>query len=305
MQKDFFMKKQIKFGAGISALILMTLFSSCLKKDLPNYPLWDGNYITNTYVEYRWDDSTNMHDGQPVVAFQRLNVTMQIDSVNSVINLSLSIPPISGTFTNVQRYDINQNHLWLSFDVSNSATIAPVGTTPKPGYVTDLTQPQTYEVTAANGQKRTWTIKTATLPALPFINKYEGAYTSNGYLYHPSSPRDITNLVKNVLTASGPDSANSVIVDLGDLGSSGYAALITIDPNTNQLTIVAAPGAGGAPYTMFTSGLPTTDPGYTAQWPGSASCNNTYDPATKTFYVRYGYMGASGWRVTEEVIKRN
>lgn len=298
MQKDSFMKKQIKFGVGISALLIMTLFSSCLKKDLPNYPLWDGNYITNVYVEYRWADSTNMYDGKPVVAFQRLNVTMQIDSVNNVINLSLTIPPANGSFTNVQRSNINENHLWISFDVSNSATVAPVGNTPKPGYVTDLTQSQTYQVTAANGQKRTWTIKTAPLAA---INKYEGQYTSNGYFYHPSSPRAITNLAKYVLTA-GP---NSVTVDLGDLGGSGYQALITIDPNTNQLTIAAAPGAVGAPYTMFTSGLPATNPGYTPQWSGSASCNNTYDPATKTFYVRYGYLGSNGWRVTEEAIKLN
>lgn len=298
MQKDSFMKKQIKFGAGIGIIFMITLLSSCLKKNLPNYPLWDGNYITNVYVEYRWPDSANLYDGKPVVAYQRLNVSMQIDSVNNVINLSLVIPAASGSFTNVQRSNINQNHLWISFDVSNSATIVPVGATPNPGFATDLTQPQSYVVTAANGQKRTWTIKTAPLPA---INKFEGRYTSNGYFYHPSSSRDITNLGKDVLTA-GP---NSVTVDLGDLGGSGYTALITIDPNTNQLTIAAAPGAGGAPYTMFTSGLPATNPGYTPQWPGSALCNNTYDPATKTFYVRYGYMGASGWRVTEEVIKRN
>lgn len=299
------MKKRIRFEAGIIALLIITCLSSCLKKDLPNYPLWNGNYITNVYVEYRWSDSTNMYNGQPVVAYQRLNVTTQIDSVNNVINLSLSIPAISGSFTNAQRYDIKQNHLWISFDVSNSATIAPAGTTPKPGFVTDLTQPQTYVVTAANGQKRTWTIKAAPIPPLPYINKYEGSYTSNGYFYHPSSPRAITNLAKNVLTASGPDSANSVIVDLGDLGSSGYRALITVDPSTNNLTITAAPGAAGSPYTMFTSGLPSTSPGYTPQWTGSASCNNTYDPATKTFYVRYGYMVGTGWRVTEEVIKKN
>ncbi|MEO8416647.1 MAG: hypothetical protein ABI472_23480 [Ginsengibacter sp.] len=56
---------------------------------------------------------------------------------------------------------------------------------------------------------------------------------------------------------------------------------------------------------MFTSGLPATNPGYTPQWSGSASCNNTYDPASKTFYVRYGYLGSNGWRVTEEAIKLN
>lgn len=131
-------------------------------------------------------------------------------------------------------------------------------------------------------------------------NQYEGNYTATGYLYHPSSPRAISK--QKYLSTAG---ANSVEVELGDLGGSGYDAIFTIDPVTNKVTITAAPGAGGAPYTMFTSGLPTTNPGYTPAWSGSAQCNNTYDPATKTFYVRYGYMGGSGWRVTEEIIKKN
>ena len=56
---------------------------------------------------------------------------------------------------------------------------------------------------------------------------------------------------------------------------------------------------------MFTSGLPTFNPGYVSAWADASKCNNTYDPATKTFYVRYGYLGGNGWRVTEEAIKSN
>lgn len=131
-------------------------------------------------------------------------------------------------------------------------------------------------------------------------NKYDATYVANGYLYHPVSPRAIKNLPKSVLTA-GP---NSVIVDLGDLGNSNYKALIFIDENTNKLTISTAPGAAGDTYTMFTDGLPSANPGYTPQWNNSTLCNNTYDPATKTFYLRYGYLGSSGWRITEEILVR-
>src|SRR5690348_12954196 len=130
-------------------------------------------------------------------------------------------------------------------------------------------------------------------------NQYEGNYISNGYFYHPSAPRAITNRQKYASTFN----ANSILMELGDLGVAGYYAVFTIDPSTNALTISAAPGAGGAPYTMFTSGLPTTNPGYTPAWADASQCNNTYDPSTKTFYVRYGYMGGSGWRVTEEIIQ--
>lgn len=128
-------------------------------------------------------------------------------------------------------------------------------------------------------------------------NQYHGTYHSTGYLYHPSSPRPIDE-EKEVLTA-GP---TSVTVGLGDLGGSGYTALINIDPVTNKLTITAAPGAAGGPYIQFDSGLPSTNPGYTPQWSGSAASNNTYDPVTHTFHVRYGYVGGTGYRVTEEAI---
>lgn len=292
------MKKQITFHISIGIFLIMTLLTSCLKKDLPNYPLWDGNYINNVYVEYRWQDTTQLYNGQPVVAYQKLKVTQTIDSTNNTINVTLTVPAANGSFTAAQRANVNLRNLWIYFDISNSATLKAVGKTPAPGDSANLSQPLTYEVTAANGQKRTWTVIVA---PLPIINKYEGSYTSNGYFYHPSSSRAINNLVKSVLTA-GP---NSVTVDLADLGGSGYTAVFTIDPTTNKVNITAAPGAGGAPYSMFTSGLPTTNPGYTAQWSSSASCDNTYDPATKTFYVRYGYMGGSGWRVTEEILKMN
>ncbi|HEX3025485.1 MAG TPA: DUF1735 domain-containing protein [Chitinophagaceae bacterium] len=131
-------------------------------------------------------------------------------------------------------------------------------------------------------------------------NPYAGSYTSTGYFYHPSSPRAIARQK----TASPLNSVDFQI-ELGDLGGNGYIAIFTTDPITNAVTITAAPGAGGAPYTMFSNGLPTSSPGYTAGWSGSAMCNNTYDPVTKTFYVRYGYMGGTGWRVTEEAIKKN
>lgn len=127
-------------------------------------------------------------------------------------------------------------------------------------------------------------------------NRFDGNYTATGWFYHPSSPRALS-ATKKVSTA-GP---NSVIVDLGDLGGSGYKALITVNAD-NTLTIEGAPGAAGTPYTAFNSALPATNPGYTAGWASSAQCNNTYDPATKTFKVRYGYVGGTGWRVTEELI---
>ncbi len=149
---------------------------------------------------------------------------------------------------------------------------------------------QGYDI-AANGK--------TVIIAISVQNQYHGDYVSNGYLYHPTAGRGIVDLHKFAFTIS----ANSFTLDLGDLGGAGYRALITVNAN-NSLNIVSAPGAAGGPYTMFTAGLPTSSPGYTTLSPGYAGPSNYYDPATKTFYLRYGYMGSGGWRVSEEKVVR-
>jgi len=129
-------------------------------------------------------------------------------------------------------------------------------------------------------------------------NQWDGSYHSTGYFYHPSSPRAMDE-EKDLPTVS----ANSVSCFLGDLGTQGYVALLTIDPVTNKVTITDY--STGIPILQWDDGLPTTSPGYTAQWDGSPLCNNTYDPATKTFYLRYGYVGGTGFRVSEEILVRD
>jgi len=128
-------------------------------------------------------------------------------------------------------------------------------------------------------------------------NPLAGDYLGNGYVYHPSLPRDVIDEPKNL----APNSPDELFWEWGDLGYAGYVAILKTDPTTNKVTVRAAPGAAGAPYTQFDTDLPNSFPGYTPAWPGSAQCDNTYDPATKTFKLRVGYLNsASGWRVSEE-----
>ncbi|KQS31263.1 hypothetical protein ASG33_13110 [Dyadobacter sp. Leaf189] len=134
------------------------------------------------------------------------------------------------------------------------------------------------------------------LLAVKAKNIYDATYESTGYVYHPTAPRAV-HADKHMETVS----PTTVKVELGDLGGSGYFANVTVDPATNKVTITPAAGAAGAPYTQFNTGLPTP---YMPAWANASKANNTYDPATKTFYLRYGYMGGNGWRVTEEILVR-
>ncbi|MCE6990227.1 BT_3987 domain-containing protein [Dyadobacter sp. CY323] len=134
------------------------------------------------------------------------------------------------------------------------------------------------------------------LLAVKAKNIYDATYAATGYVYHPTSPRAVAK-DKSLVTVS----PTTVSVELGDLGGSGYFANLTVDPKTNKITITPAAGAAGAPYTQFDTALPAP---YKSAWANADKANNTYDPATKTFYVRYGYMGANGWRVAEEILVR-
>jgi hypothetical protein len=136
-------------------------------------------------------------------------------------------------------------------------------------------------------------------------NPLAGSYHVDGYLYHPASPRAFTRDGASAFLT--PVTDKSLVTELGDLGASGYYAVIAVpDPyaaGIQHVTVSVYPGSI-SPITQFDSGLPTTNPGYTAAWARSGECNNTYDASKKTWFLRYGYTGATGWRVSEEIIKK-
>ncbi|WP_341839602.1 DUF5018-related domain-containing protein [Chitinophaga caseinilytica] len=139
-------------------MMLLFMLTSCLKKDLPEYPLWDKNEIDNVYVEHRFE-SDQVYNGKPVVAYQRLNIASKtVDAATNTINIVLTVPAANGSFTDAERAKVSINKLWVYFDISTAATMQGTGGTPRPGDPANASKPLTYEVTAANGQKKTWTV---------------------------------------------------------------------------------------------------------------------------------------------------
>ncbi len=141
-------------------------------------------------------------------------------------------------------------------------------------------------------------------------NPLAGNYDVEGHFYHPSVPRAFTRTgAAGFLT---PVSDKALYSELGDLGTSGYYAIFSVpDPfatTIQNVTVSVYPGSISPVY-QWDAGLPTTGvpiyaPVPAPTWGKSGQCNNTYNPATKTWYMRYGYLGGTGWRVTEEIIKK-
>jgi hypothetical protein len=140
--------------------MMMSLFSSCLKHGLPAYPLYGQDYINKVYFEYRWLDSNNVSNGQPVVAVENLNVTQEIDSVNNIISCQITVPAASGDFDTYQRSLVTLDSIWAYADLSPAASVTPVGNAPVFSYQGNYSIPQKYLVAAANPDStRVWTIQ--------------------------------------------------------------------------------------------------------------------------------------------------
>jgi hypothetical protein len=132
-------------------------------------------------------------------------------------------------------------------------------------------------------------------------NQYAGDYNTSGYFMHPTGPRAL-----NDIKTLGTKSAVGCIAPLADLYPQGYyfdfdVALGTgVQPISNWVARNATPAAPGSGF--FTADVP--NPGglnpypATGPTPGSApwlhsTYNNTYNYTTKTFFMHYGYNGAS------------
>jgi hypothetical protein len=122
-------------------------------------------------------------------------------------------------------------------------------------------------------------------------NEWDADYQVTGWFFHPSVGRAI-NQVKHLSTISGTGLQGGA----GDLGTP-----FTFDVINNQLQNWASGGFTSSGFMTLDNpgGTDYSSPSNGGNVPGDANFNstiynNTYNPATKTFYMHYGYVnGAS------------
>lgn len=128
-------------------------------------------------------------------------------------------------------------------------------------------------------------------------NALDADYKATGFVFHPSAPRGVDDTYH-----VGTDGPITSQIPMADLGSANY--IFDVDVNGSALSNYVAKGAvPPAPA----SGLMTADnPGHidystaapdapgAGEWV-SSKYNNTYDAATKTFWLHFGYAtGGNG-----------
>ena len=146
------MKKLIN---SVLLLFLIGTVSSFMKSR--QYDLYSYNEaeITNLNFEYRWWD-----EAKDQMAVKTLNIEKQISKDDNLITCKLTVPTASGSFTDAVRQNVSLSNLIAYIDLSTAARIMPLNGAPKLGSPGDFSAKEfKYQVTAADGTKREWTIK--------------------------------------------------------------------------------------------------------------------------------------------------
>ena len=242
-----------------------------------------ANFLTEAFPNSNNDTTVqllpvNLATADP--ASEDLNVTLSIDStiVNKYNNdngTAYSIPA-SSMYTvinpgNVVTIPKGSNTGYLQIKFKSSAFL---GADWALGFKIASVDKQGYTISG----NMNWSVV-----AIAVKNQWDGSYSATGYFQHPTSPRAINISAENVITTG----TYSVTKQLGDL-----TANINMTINSdNTVTITAGSGANATTQNMKSD---TTVDG--------VLYNNRYDPATKSFYLYYGYPNPNPSRIIYEKV---
>ena len=137
--------------------VCLPLLNSCDWEDLPNY---EEAEISAVQFYYRWaSDEKDPVTQEPIVKEVRLNTTCEVNSESGIIKVIVTVPEAGGDFTTTIRNQISTNPLWGQVTVSTAARITPIEGSAALGSPDDWSEERKFQVEAANGNTKIWTIK--------------------------------------------------------------------------------------------------------------------------------------------------
>lgn len=147
----------IKIKWAVILMCLPFIMTSCWE-DLPTY---DGADITKVgfYHRFAGPDKDQL-TGEPIMVERELTCEYTIDNDNATVNAKVTVPEATGSFTETERNNVQQNKLWGYVNLSTAARISPIdGSKPLGTTADDWTQERRFRVKAANGDTKIWTIR--------------------------------------------------------------------------------------------------------------------------------------------------
>ena len=144
-----------KYFNLIAALFVAVLSTSCLESGLEELDEYSGCDITNGNVYWRYYGEGKI----PASGEQEVKqVYLAASRTQDVENCVYTIRYVTGNIPEAERGNFTESKAVVAVTISTAATIKPIGDAPKLGVPGDWTKDNQYEVTAADGTKKTWTI---------------------------------------------------------------------------------------------------------------------------------------------------
>ncbi len=135
------------------------LCTSCLESNLKDLDTYSGNDITSIYgVYYRYyTTEVNAASGEYQVKQTSLTVSNTVIDTNSgTCTFDVSLP--TNFPSDADPSDVSSTNLVVILNISTAAVIEPIGNAPALGTPGDWSKSNQYKITAANGDKKNWTI---------------------------------------------------------------------------------------------------------------------------------------------------
>lgn len=138
-------------------LVCLPLVAACSKADLPSY---EEAEITKVGAYHRfYTDDKDAITGENIVAEKELSAKYTLDSDNGVASVVFTVPAAGGKFTEEERAKVSVSNLVVYVNVSTAARVFPLGDAPKFGTPADWSKEHKYNIVAANGMTKVWTVK--------------------------------------------------------------------------------------------------------------------------------------------------
>lgn len=129
--------------------------SSCLESGLEDLDTYSNCDVTSGEVYWRYyGDAVIPASGEKQVKQVRLASA----KIQDADNCTFTIQYVLGNIPEAERANFTQSKAVVALTISTASTIKPIGDAPTLGVPGDWSKSNQYEVTAADGTKKTWTI---------------------------------------------------------------------------------------------------------------------------------------------------
>ena len=141
---------------NIFVTMLLALFTtSCLENGLEDLDSYDGCDITSGEIYWRYYGTDVIPgSGETQVKQVRLARAVEQDADNNTFYIRY----VTGNLPADQVSAFTPSKVVIAVTISTAAVIKPIDGAPTLGVPGDWSKPNKYEVTAANGDKKVWTI---------------------------------------------------------------------------------------------------------------------------------------------------